>query len=101
MIPSLVVVEVAVNLKKHGWDNLRPIKEVFSNFTVLSLDGKSAYSLLDLWEANSLKASDFVVAATAKLNKAVLVTWDKRLLENKICEVMTPAQWLKNLGEEN
>ena len=95
IIPSLVVAEVIVNLRKHGWSDLQQIKEIFSNFTVFGLDEKTVYELLTLWQKNTLKTSDFVIAAMARLNGAILITWDERLLRNKICEVMTPLQWLK------
>lgn len=95
MIPALVIVEVTVNLKKHGWSDVTQIKKIFSNFIVLGMDEKTVYELLALWEKNTLKSSDFIVAATAKIHDAILVTWDKKLLENTICQVMTPADFLK------
>lgn len=98
IIPALVVAEVVVNLRKHGWSDLQQIKRIFSNFIVLGLDEKNVYELLTSWEKNTLKTSDFIIAATTKLNNSLLITWDEKLLANKICQTMSPTQFLKSSG---
>lgn len=91
LVPAIVAVEVAVSLKR----DLNLIKEIFSQFSFLDLNREVAFDLLDLLkDGTSLKTSDFIVAALTKSNGAVLITWDKRLLENKICEAMTPTAFL-------
>lgn len=46
---------------------------------------------------NKLKTSDAIIAASAFINKSILISWDKRLLENS-WQGYTPDEFLKKFG---
>lgn len=98
LLPTLVFVEVAINLSKQGISDLDLSLDKISRLRQVALDIDSAKkSLAFLKEASLLRAGDFIIASTTAIYGATLVTWDKRLLENKICQAVTPAEFLAQI----
>ena len=62
------------------------------------LNKKLIEELTSFLESNQspLKTSDLVIALTAKLNDATLITWDKQLQNNKICETASPENYRRS-----
>lgn len=96
ILPVLVVAEVLNILGKQKAANLKEIYESLISFRLIDLNHKLLKELLKIISKNtSLKTSDLIVALTAKIEKAVLITWDKKLLSSasSICSVKTPNEY--------
>lgn len=96
IIPTLVAAETLVILSQNGAVNLEKIILIFSQMRSSALNKKTIADLANLLKNNKtpLKTSDLVIALTAKLNKATLITYDKQLLKNNICETYRPNLFL-------
>ena len=93
--PTLIIAETITSLTKQGVSNLQPIVQTLLNSEIVNLDSQLIESLLSHLTSFSLKlkTSDLIIALTAKLNKATLITWDKQLLSQNICPVTTPEKF--------
>lgn len=98
IIPALVVAEVINILNKQKTGNLKKVYDSLLSFRLISFD----HLLLKyLWEnfpkKVELKSSDLVIAITAQMTKATLITWDGKLLSSasSICPVTTPRDYIK------
>lgn len=95
VVPVLVLVEVAVKLFSQKIPNTLDVVAGFMEAELVLLDNEFVGKLLKFLDSSGdLRSSDFVIAVTARQSGAVLVTWDKRLLGNKICRAMTPRDFL-------
>lgn len=102
VLPALVEAETLIVLKQNGKKDFTRIIEIFSQMEFRAVDKKTIHELTVFLKKNTtgttkLKASDFLIAITAKLNKAILVTWDQQLLKNSICKTLTPQQYVESL----
>lgn len=99
VIPVLVAIETVVTLFKKQVTNPDSLLDYFNQFRLIPLD-QTILKQVKIYLSNvlDLRAGDFIVAATAKLNDAIIVTWDKKLLENKICEAITPTEFLARIS---
>lgn len=97
VIPTLVIAETLTVLKQQQHPNLQIIFKNFQDFDAIPLDMGLLEKLrgILLKSTVTLKASDLVIALTAKVADAVLISWDKRMLtETSICPVLTPKQYI-------
>lgn len=96
ILPALVEAETLIVLKQNGKKDFTQIIEIFSQMKFQTIDKKVILNLIAVLEKNTikLKASDFLIALTARLNKAILITWDQQLLENSICKTLTPREYM-------
>ena len=98
LLPTIVFVEVAVNLYLQKVPNVRRALGVISGFKQIALDSTFAWNCAKFAPSNRiLRTSDFIIAVSARVNEAVLITWDKRLLDNGVCEAVTPSEFLKKI----
>lgn len=98
ILPSIVVEEILVNLRKQGKKNLLVIYKYLQSFELIFLNKDFIRQTLPLLQKTShLKTTDFIIAASASSLKGKLVTWDEKLLlyGKAICEVMTPKDYLQ------
>jgi len=98
ILPAIVVAETLVNLAKQKL----PTKAVYDKllkFTIVPLDGVFLEKFRQLLGDGQMRSADLIIAATAKLNTATLISWDKRHLSkaNDICEALTPKQYLSQV----
>ena len=97
VIPTLVIAETLTVLKQQQHLNLQIIFKNFQDFDAIPLDMGLLEKLrgILLKSTVTLKASDLVIALTAKVADAVLISWDKRMLtETSICPILTPKQYI-------
>lgn len=100
LIPMIVLIEVFHTLKRTGKfedDNELSKFESFFNsdsFKYFDLDMSFFNMFKEFPFFNKLKASDAIIAASALINKSILISWDKRLLENS-WQGYTPKEFLK------
>lgn len=81
VLPSLVPLETIHILMQHGVVNdPTEILAHFAGYTVAPLDMVTLPSFLDAMRYFRLKTGDAIIAATALLNRATLVSFDARLL---------------------
>jgi len=99
-LPTIVIAETIVNLYKQNSRNVAKKIKILSKYKIVPLDTKFTDKFVDLAKGHNLKTSDLIIAATAKLNKATLISWDRKHLEKdqKICKAMSPSRYLKQLG---
>lgn len=93
IIPSLVAAEVVTILRKQDAKNVNQILKNMVSLTFYPLNEIILKEIVDLPKSTlNLKTSDLIVALTAKIEKGILVTWDKQLLKygTEICSVKTP-----------
>lgn len=96
IIPTLVVAEVINILNKQKVGDLKKVYDSLLSFRLVSFDQLLlGYLLENLPKKSKLKSSDLVIAVTAGMEKAILVTWDKQLLSfaSSICPVSTPRDY--------
>ncbi|MEK7525393.1 MAG: PIN domain-containing protein [Patescibacteria group bacterium] len=95
ILPALVEAEVLVVLHQNGATRLDKISQLFSQMIFSPLNKELIRGLTSFIESNqsSLKTSDLIIALTAKLNDAALITWDKQLLGSNICETASPENY--------
>jgi predicted nucleic acid-binding protein len=92
ILPALVAAEVLVVLRQNGAINLEEITQIFTQLKFSAINKETIENLAILLKNNAshLKTSDLIIALTAKLNNATLITWDKQLLKNNICSTSLP-----------
>ena len=93
---ALVIAETLNILSQHKIPNLPMIYNTLKQIETTSIDNDFIELFVDYVSKFpcSLKSSDLVIAFTAKLHSASLITWDKRLLDNQICPTLTPSQYI-------
>lgn len=99
IIPSLVVAETLVSLAKQKLF-FPDVYDRLIQFTLVSLDAQFLEQFRKLVVGDvSMRSADFIIATTAKLNRATLISWDKRHLSkhNTICETLTPEQFISQV----
>lgn len=96
-LPTLVVAEILVGIKKQNAKNMSEIYRHLTSFQFISLDQDFLGRFFSLLPKElHLKTSDLVIAVTTKLYEATLITWDKKLLlfAASICPVKRPDIFL-------
>lgn len=95
IIPSLVVAETANVLQKQNI-SLSNLLAYFSGFEIVTLDEEFLRQFISSIKNSTLKTSDAIIAITAKIKHAQLITWDSKLLSetNTLCSTSTPTQYL-------
>lgn len=96
ILPSLVVMETKVAIFKQNPLTLKPMTKYFQGFNIVPLDAQFINSAIrSLQKDILLKSSDLIIALTAKMHQATLVTWDNNLIRyaNKLCPVVTPVMY--------
>lgn len=99
-LPALVIAEIIVNLKK-----ISPLPpeflKYFEGMKIINLDFEFLKKLAETKGPDILKTSDFIIALTAKLHQAVLITWDKKHLssDSDICESITPSEFVEGVDK--
>ncbi len=95
ILPTLVVCETLVSLAKVKYKKIELVLESFQKLLLIDLDSNFVQTLLKLLtsQTSMLKTSDLIIALTAKLHNATLVTWDKQLLSQNICPTVTPQKF--------
>lgn len=103
LVPMIVLLEAFHTLKRTGYFEREDGNEKFQAF--LNLDSFKYFDIdmnfFNMFKEfpffNKLKTSDAIIAASAFINKSILISWDKRLLENS-WQGYTPAEFLKKFG---
>ncbi len=103
LVPMIVLIEVFHTLRRTGiFDNDHEY-EKFQDFLnsneikYFDLDMDFFNMFREFPFFNKLKTSDAIIAASAFINKSILISWDKRLLENS-WQGYTPDEFLKKFG---
>ncbi len=97
IIPTLVIAEtITVVSRIVPKPDLLEIQRYLNLFQTVGLDTNFIDEMTDFFSSNSslLKTSDLVIALTAKLHSATLITWDAQLLSQNICRVTSPENFL-------
>lgn len=100
LVPMIVLLEVFHTLKRTGElenDYQHNQFESFLNsdsIKYFDLDMSFFNMFKEFPFFNKLKTSDAIIATSAFINKSILISWDKRLLENS-WQGYTPDQFLK------
>lgn len=103
VLPMLVLFEVFHTLKRLGFFEKEHGHEIFIDFLNypyfhyidLNMYFFNFFKQLDVFD--NLKTSDATISSSAFLTKSILITWDKRLIENSY-EAYTPEEFLKNFA---
>lgn len=100
ILPALVIAETIVNLKKISSAQPEFLK-YFEGMKIVDLNLEFLKKLADTKGTSFFKTSDFIIALTAKLYKATLITWDKKHLlpENDICKAVTPLEFMERVAK--
>lgn len=96
VLPSLVIAETLTILSRLEPDRTKDIFNPLQFSKSIPLDHNFLNQLVDHLSIHPspLKSSDTIIALTAKLQSATLITWDKRLLDNSFCSTLTPNQYI-------
>lgn len=97
ILPALVVWETVAAIFKQNILTLRVVTKYFELLDIIPLDMQYLNLAISQLPKNTvLKSSDLIVALTAKMKHATLITWDNQLLGNadEFCTVLTPKQYL-------
>lgn len=97
LVPTIVIAEtVAISSRLKPMPHLEEIRQNLILFKTVDLDLNFLSHIVKFFSNNTslLKTSDFIIALTAKLHAATLVTWDKQLLSQNICDVITPEKFI-------
>lgn len=100
-VPTLVIAETLHTLYKQGNTKIVSISKFLFSLQLINLDQSLIQNIIKfLPESVRLKTSDWLIAAIAKINNAVLITWDKKLLRyaGTICDVFSPEQFIMKLS---
>ena len=101
--PVLVFLEVAHILHKQINDfDEASVLTIFEKYEKIDLTFSLALEIIPFLKKINLKTSDAIFIAVAKLTKATLITWDKKLEKEakKFIDVQTPKTFLSK-GKEN
>jgi len=95
--PVLVFLEVAHILHKQINDfDEASVLTIFEKYEKIDLTFSLALEIIPFLKKINLKTSDAIFIAVAKLTKATLITWDKKLEKEakKFIDVQTPKTFL-------
>lgn len=96
ILPIIVVAETMIILLRQGYGTIPELLDNLFKFKIISLDKNELNKIIaNCSSTTNLKTADFIITMTAKLNKAILVTWDRQLLKNSICKTLTPQEFIK------
>jgi len=101
IVPALIISEIITVLNKTNPKATKPAVHSLLNNVVVALDVKFIHQFLRrIPPVNHLKTSDLVIAITALIYKATLITWDKQLINNtkSLCVAITPTQIKEQYG---
>lgn len=95
IVPTIVAAETINILQKQG-KSVKNLFSYFCGFTLFSLDADFLNQFARNLKASSLKTSDAIIAVSAKLNHALLISWDRQLLSSKntLCQTLSPKEYL-------
>ena len=95
VVPVLVVLEVANILQQPAED----VFYIFEDGLLVNLDLAITKEIIPLLKNIKLKTSDAVIAATAKIYEAGIISWDKKLVKEskKLVFACTPKEYLQEL----
>ena len=95
IVPVLIVLEVANVLRQPAED----VFCIFEDSLIVNLDLSLTKSIIPLFKEIKLKTSDAVIAATAKIYEAGIISWDKKLVKEsrKLVDAYTPKEYLQEL----
>lgn len=93
IIPALVLLEVA-NISKRS---VEQILFLFKDSLLIDLDLSLSREIIPIFKKVNLKTSDAIITAIAKIYKAELISWDKKLLKEakKLTKAFTPLEYLR------
>lgn len=103
LVPMTVLLESFHTLQRKGVlgrDENNDKFQIFMNhrlFQYFDLNMSFFNMFRELPFFNKLKTSDAIIAASAFINKSILISWDKRLLENS-WQGYTPEEFLKKFA---
>lgn len=91
--PTLIILEIA-NVFKKPFEYLLPI---FRANLIVELDLDLVREIIPIFKEVNLKTSDAIIVAIAKIYKAELISWDKRLIREsrKLVKAYTPKEYLE------
>lgn len=95
--PVLVFLEVAHILHKQLNDfDEASVLTIFERYEKIDLDFPLALKIIPFLKKINLKTSDSILITVAKLTKATLITWDKKLEKEakKFVDTQTPKTFL-------
>lgn len=101
LVPTLVIAETLRTLYKQGNAKIGSISKFLFFLKSVDINQPLLQNIVQyLPKSALLKTSDWLIAATAKINNAVLITWDNKLLKYAgiICEVSSPEQFIMKLS---
>jgi predicted nucleic acid-binding protein len=96
LLPTVIIAETLIICSRlKPSPNLQEIKQNLTLFETVDLDLDFLDHIAKFFskEKSLLKTSDLIIALTAKLHSATLITWDKQLLSQTICPVTTPENF--------
>ena len=95
VVPVLVVLEVANILQQPAED----VFYIFEDGLLINLDLSLIKEIIPLFKKVKIKISDAVIAATAKIYEAGIISWDKKLVKEskKLVNAYTPEEYLQEL----
>ena len=97
LLSTVILAEVVVVLYRQNPYSSHKAFTYLQQFTAIVVDQDLLIQCMNYLSHNTLKASDFLIATTAALHHATLITWDKQLLSsaNAICKTITPKQFIE------
>ena len=96
--PSIVVLEIANVLTKSGHAReATSLQPYFTSTEIIPIDNEFITHAIPLLSRVNLKTADVIIAISAHLWDATLVSWDKKLLQEakRITRAFTPEEYLK------
>lgn len=106
VVPTTVVLEVGNILMQKGRlarsaPMLASVQAHFEEFEIVPVDDEFVSAALLLFPRLALRTADAIVAVTASLYDAALVSWDARLLRGArvLVSALTPAEFLRRNQE--
>ena len=100
VIPATIVLEVANVLISLGHPKeAMVVYKYFPTLNIVAIDDDFVKRAIPLLEKVRLKTADAIIAVSAALGGAMVVSWDKKLLKEtgKLTEVATPEVFLKKI----
>ncbi len=93
ILPILVFLEVSNVLYRRVYSfDEKKLLSSYSKYEKVDLNFESAANFMLLFKKVHLKTSDAIITACAKMEDAILVTWDEKLIKEakKIVNAQTP-----------
>jgi predicted nucleic acid-binding protein len=103
ILPVLVFLEVTNTLSKKAIKfSSEALFDIFDKYEKLDLNYETAKYLVSIFKKVTLKTSDAIIFAIAKLTDAMLITWDEKFKKEakKLIEVQTPKTFMTLLEQE-